>query len=548
MSDDTPRSSRRIASFAFCAAFLASAASAQTLSREEVAHVLRRVTFGPTPDQLSSITTQAQLDSYLNTQLNAPTTGYGTAAVWMNKFPSEPLTGANYDTHAWTQENLENKQLVLAHSCDYQLREVMTQFWEQHFNTNLAIVRGATGNAAVPAATKQKRAVSLEWRENDKFRQNALGSFRDLLRVSMNSVAMRLYLDAQLNCRFFNENYARELHELHTMGPGTVANPNYDYDDILDAMRVLRGMWFDEPTGDAAYITLCSDFARRTMFDTVNVPDLTIWPAGQAIPVNKTQRLKNQIRQLRNHIAAVPQTKAFICTKLITYFVGDDAVTPSLLNSCVTAWDAGAGNGNIKAILAAIFASSEFKQMNPQWERIELPLETVVSQARILEGELGDSANPSATSFAVLQQRLKGMRKLVSIMGAMPFSFPSPDGYPLASQRQLGTSVSWSVAEYAYGQFLNAANNNDLVYNPLVNLQDQVVNVFGRSWSNSGEIALSTLELIAPGRFSTQDLIEAELFLIPQGPGSWAPSVPDAERRVRLMLAFASTLPQSVER
>lgn len=507
--------------------------------------MLRRVSYGPTPDQLDLIKTQFDLDRYLDGQLAAPRTGYGTATVWMDKFPSEPLNGNNYASHGWTQPNLENKQFVLAHSCDYQLRELMAQFWENHFNTYLPLVRGATGNAQVPAATKQKRAISLEWRENDLFRRNALGSFRDLLRISMNSTAMRLYLDAQLNCRFFNENYARELLELHTMGPGTAVNPNYEYSDVVDTMKVLRGMWFDEPTGNTAYLTLCSDFATRTIFDTVNVPNLTIWPPGQGMPVNATQRLKNQIRQLRNHIAAVPQTKKFICTKMINYFVGDGVPDQTLLNDCVAAWDMGGGNGDIKEILRTIFASSEFRQLNPQWQRIELPMETVISQARILEGSLGV---PTATSLAVMEQRLTGMRKLVSIMGAMPFNFPSPDGYPLASQRQIGTSITWAVAEYAYGQYLNAINNNELQYNPLVNLQDQVVNVFGRSWSNSVEIALTALELCAPGRFSVQDIIEAELFLSPTGPGSWSPTVVDADRRVRLLQAFVSTIPQSVER
>jgi hypothetical protein len=547
MHDHLRRSRRMLIGLSAMAFGFSSPATAQ-IPREQVAHVLRRVTFGPTPTQLETITTQAQLDAYLNDQLTLPGIGYSAgAAPWMAKFPAEPLDASNYGTHGWSEQDLQNKQLVLALTSDWQLREVMTLFWENHFSTSLQIVAvGITGTQA----EKVKKATNLEWRENSSFREHALGTFKDLLRSSMNSSAMRYYLNADQNCahpaRATNENYARELLELHTLGPGPVTAPNYVYDDILEVMGTLAGIDV-APDGDIASTALCTDIARRTIFANTPVPTLLIWPPGTQIPADPIVALQAQVQKLRDHLVAAPQTKEFVCTKLIRYFVGDhqDPVDPALLAACVAAWDQGAGDGDIEQILQTIFASTLFQTPSPDWTRVELPVETVVSQARILEGRLGD---PATTTFAQMTDRLTALRKVLAATGALPFTYPSPDGYPYASVRQIGTAVTWSVGEYAYGHYANAASAFDLVYDPVPMLQYQVQTVFGGNFAVSLDVASTALSLVAPSRYSWKDLGEADAFLNPGGPGTWSPTAPDVDERVRLLFAFASTLPQAMEK
>jgi hypothetical protein len=209
------------------------------------------------------------------------------------------------------------------------------------------------------------------------------------------------------------------------------------------------------------------------------------------------------------------------------------------------AWDQGAGDGDIQQILLTIFGSAEFTTPNPEWTRVELPVETVVSQVRILEGSLG---NPATTTFAQMTDRLTALRKVLAATGALPFTFPSPDGYPYASVRQIGTAVTWSVGEYAYGHYANAASAFDLVYDPVPMLQYQVQTVFGGNFAVSLDVANTALSLVAPSRYSWKDLREADAFLNPGGPSTWSPTAPDVDQRVRLLFAFASTLPQAMEK
>jgi uncharacterized protein (DUF1800 family) len=111
----------------------------------------------------------------------------------------------------------------------------------------------------------------------------------------MNSSAMRYYLNADQNCanpaRSTNENYARELLELHTLGPGPVGTPNYVYGDILEVMGTLAGLDVAS-NGDITSIAGCTDIARRTIFATTPVPTLLIWPPGTQIPYDKVVALQ----------------------------------------------------------------------------------------------------------------------------------------------------------------------------------------------------------------------------------------------------------------
>ena len=115
-----------------------------------------------------------------------------------------------------------------------QLREKMTWFWFNHFNVN-------QGKADI-------RALIGDYEEH-AIRQHALGKFRDLLAATLRHPAMLRYLDNAENARgHLNENYAREIMELHTLGVGA----GYTQEDVTELARILTGVGFEPCAGSAA--------------------------------------------------------------------------------------------------------------------------------------------------------------------------------------------------------------------------------------------------------------------------------------------------------
>lgn len=554
----SPSASRRFANaatpLALTLALGLDAATAQSVTREEVAHVLRHTSYGPTPTQLTNLTTEPLLQAHLTAQLNAPTTGYSAGAqAYMSLFAPEPLPPPPYTggaNHGWDRETLRAKQIVLALTSDHQLRELMTEFWERHFSTGIDKVK-------VTAGTGELAAVYYEWRENDGFRQRALGNFADLLEWSMESAAMRFYLDSNTNCsnpaRGLNENYAREVLELHTLSPGPTAAPHYSNDvDIPMVTLILSGMIVN-PDGSPGHLAACHDFGPKVVFANSPVPQFST--PGVVPPFQTDLNVAREMARFRDHLVAAPQTKEFICTKLIEYFVGDhQVVDPTLLTACTNVWG---NDGDIKAILGVIFASPQFRNATgaPDWTRVSLPMTRVVSQARILEGSLGP-----ATLLDPLLVRLDRITIALDKIGGLPFAFPSPDGYPAESDAQIGTSITWIYGDYAGRIYADAVATpadqaRNLIYDPVTLLQTEVARR-NLNFNLAGDVALSGIELQFHSRYSTADLNSATAFLTLDSqtglPAVWPPTGPNApteqDHRCRLMLAFLNTIAQASEK
>lgn len=126
-----------------------------------------------------------------------------------------------------------------------QLQEVMAEFWENHFTTDydktadyLEDAVNADGSQAMSEAQARREAVQLEYLEYQFFYDNAMGNFGDLLRYSASSPPMLIYLDSVSNLKAdANENYAREILELHTMG----VDNGYTQDDIEELALCFTG-------------------------------------------------------------------------------------------------------------------------------------------------------------------------------------------------------------------------------------------------------------------------------------------------------------------
>ena len=199
-----------------------------------------------------------------------------------------------------------------------QLYELMVEFWSDHFNIYIE-----KGNCFYLKTVDDREVI----------RKHALGSFRDLVWASAHSPAMMIYLDNQANEKSApNENYARELMELHTLG----VDGGYTQQDVMELARCLTGwnvkdhFWL----GDFVF--------KEDLHDTgtKNVLGITIPNAG-------IKEAEQVIEMLVTH----PSTARFISTKLARRFIADDPPQEIIEKATQTFLNT---NGDIKSVLRVI--------------------------------------------------------------------------------------------------------------------------------------------------------------------------------------------------
>ena len=218
-----------------------------------------------------------------------------------------------------------------------QLQEQMTWFWMNHFNV-------FQGKANV-------RAYVGDYEE--RIRASALGRFRDLLAVTSRHPAMLRYLDNANNAaNRINENYARELMELHTLG----VDAGYTQRDVQELTRILTGFGINL-TGDAPRLRpeRQGDYVRDGVFEfNPNRHDYgDKLFLGQAVRGRGAAELDEALDRLARH----PATAKFVSRKLAVFFVAD-APPPALVERMAEAFRK--SDGDIAATLRAMFRSEEF--------------------------------------------------------------------------------------------------------------------------------------------------------------------------------------------
>ena len=199
----------------------------------------------------------------------------------------------------------------------------MTEFWFNHLNvfTGKGAVRPFVGNYMV-----------------NVIRANALGKFEDLLLASARHPAMLLYLDqAQSNARGINENYARELMELHTLG----VNAGYTQNDVHELARILTGWTVNLPKGEGfVFAPRLHDNGDKTLL-------------GRSFKSDGIREGEDAIRMLARH----PATAQRIARRLATTFVSDKP-SQALVDHLATTFTA--AHGDIRAMMQALVNSPEF--------------------------------------------------------------------------------------------------------------------------------------------------------------------------------------------
>jgi uncharacterized protein (DUF1800 family) len=284
-----------------------------------------------------------------------------------------------------------------------QLQEVMTDFWLNHFNVYLH--------------KNDETPYYLVTYERDVIRPRALGKFEDLLEATAHSPAMLLYLDnsssmgpdspAAEKARMaaarkpnpkkaapegLNENYARELMELHTLG----VNGGYTQADVTQVARVLTGWTVDKPQRGGGF-----------RFDENRHEPGTKKVLGKKIK----EHGELEGRQLLHMLATRPATAKFISRKLAVRFVGDDP-PQSLVDRMAKTYLH--SDGDISAVLNSLFHAPEFWSPDAYRAKVKTPLEYVVSAAR--------ATNASIDNMQPLTNALREMG--MPLYGAVP-----PTGY-----------------------------------------------------------------------------------------------------------------------
>ncbi len=296
-----------------------------------------------------------------------------------------------------------------------QLQEVMTDFWLNHFNVYLH--------------KNDETPYYLVSYERDVLRPHALGKFEDLLEATAHSPAMLLYLDNSNSMgpdslaaekekeretrhpdgkpkarEGLNENYARELMELHTLG----VNGGYTQADVTQVARILTGWTVDRPQrgGDFKF-----DANRHE-------------PGAKKVMGKKFKEDgEMEGRALLHMLATSPATAHFISRKLAIRFVGDDP-PPALVDRMAKSYLA--SDGDIGTVLRTLFHSPELWETQNWRAKVKTPLEFVVSAAR--------ASDVDTPELQPIVNALQGMG--MQLYGAIP-----PTGYSWQASTWVSTGA-----------------------------------------------------------------------------------------------------------
>lgn len=405
--------------------------SESTLTQEQkIEHLLNRIGFGPRPGDIQRIQ-KIGIDQYLDGQLHPegiddhaiepklasiPSIGMDTDELIRN-YPApqqvsrqlriSPTDNRNNQElrrriQAYYEENglhppqklledLVAQKIIRAVHSERQLQEVMTDFWFNHFNVFW------------PKGSDRWLITDFEM---NAIRPNALGKFKDLLMATAKSPAMLFYLDNFLSSSpsamipravkrhpGINENYARELMELHTMG----VDGGYTQHDVQEVARAFTGWSIDRPRQGGHFIF------RPRIHDNGEKAVL-----GHKIHGNGIRDGEIVIEILANQRS----TARFISTKLVRRFVSDDPPA-ALVDRVAAVYNK--TDGDIREMLRTIFTSPEFYSPEALQAKTKTPFEFVVSAIRELDGTT-DGSRP--------------LMQMISRMGQPLYQYQAPTGFP----------------------------------------------------------------------------------------------------------------------
>jgi uncharacterized protein (DUF1800 family) len=391
-------------------------AAPETTSIDETSHVLNRLTFGPRPGDYGRVATMG-VSAFIEEQL-APENiddwicdrmirhhfssleDPGSRLFPRKADSADPLhilfptlkdRGARVgDLYEFKEKNLlsdlTRATLLRAVCSERQLFEVMVQFWTDHFNID-------------PSKGECRWLKAAD--DRDVIRAHAMGSFRDLLRASAVSPAMLWYLDGRENRRRTpdekpNENYARELMELHTLG----VHGGYTQQDVIEVARCLTGWTVRDKK---------RFFKGRVEFRREEHDDGPKRVLGMDIPAGLGPLDLDRVLDI---LIAHPNCSKYIAWKLCRRFIAD-APPESAVTTVAAAFSR--SSGDLRTTIRTLFCTPEFMSEAIRGVKFKRPFHLVASALRATRA--ATNASPKLVEFL---QRL----------GHAPFRYPTPDGYP----------------------------------------------------------------------------------------------------------------------
>ncbi len=389
--------SRPIALLAAAITFAAGAlpSYADQVSDARALHVLNRLAFGPAPQDLAWVK-QVGLDAYIDAQLHPEkiteppdvsaklaelrTLRMDPVQLFLEYEAPRPGRGQKPDPEVVKAARERAKQIALearearlirAVSSPRQLEQVMVDFWFSHFNV---------------FAEKGIDRLWIGAYEEQAIRPYALGKFRDLLAATAHHGAMLFYLDNWESVgpgseaarrgqqsgkeRGLNENYAREIMELHTLG----VNGGYTQADVIALARILSGWTIHRgtergPRGQVQ-VTKTGFFFEPRMHDFGDKQFLGRRIQGSGY---------NEGEQALDLLAYHPSTSKHIAYQLAQYFVADEP-DPALVDQLAHRFTE--TRGDIREVLRALFRSPQFWDMKSVSAKFKTPYQYVVSAVR----------------------------------------------------------------------------------------------------------------------------------------------------------------------
>jgi uncharacterized protein (DUF1800 family) len=328
-------------------------------------------------------------------------------------------------------EALQAQKLLRAVYSERQLQEVLTDFWFNHFN--------------VDASKIEDRPVMVEY-ERDVIRRHVFGRFRDLLGATARSPAMLFYLDNWLSAapptapkprpgrparptpapiaagRGLNENYGRELMELHTLG----VDGGYTQRDVVEVARCFTGWTMKNPhdgLGFAFNDKMHDHGAKRVLGHKIK--------AGRGIEDGE---------EVLDILARHPATARFIATKLARRFVSDDP-PEALVDRAARTFRR--TDGDLREVMRTILTSPEFFAPAAVHAKMKSPFEFVASALR-------------ATSATITNVR--SFVGTIAAMGEPLYQCQPPTGYGDRSAIWVNTGSLVSRLNFALGLAANGVN------------------------------------------------------------------------------------------
>ncbi len=362
-------------------------------------HFLSRASYGPWVGDVQKLREKG-IEKWLEEQLEPEKINDIACEVRARRFETIHLNeGACFD---FKRESL--RQDILRHTLlraiysQRQLLEVMSGFWTDHLNISLD-----KGDCIYYKASDDRRVV----------RQNALRHFKPMILSSAKSPAMLEYLDGKENkikpSGVPNENYARELLELHTLG----VHGGYCQKDVYELARCLTGWTLpgESERGKVQFVADLHDNGEKHLL-------------GKTVPAGGGEKdLATAVDIIFSH----PNCARYVAGKITNHFVSQPS--DNLLKAAVSSFEKHP-DGDIQATLKTVLLSPEF--MADRGTKIKRPFNFIVSLLR----SLGADTHAHNDLLEYLQR-----------MGQMPFQYPTPDGYPEDPDFWMGTLLwRWKFA------------------------------------------------------------------------------------------------------